>query len=339
MSALLDSMFWVAEDGEPWHKEGTRIEYRVTTGKEAQKLAGCEWGVELRPLYFQSSLSISRQAADGSQYEERQLVETDQCAVIRTDTEGYLATVGRKFEPLQNDEFFSLMDEIVGQEEADYRTAGSLKGGRVVWVLASLPGYLKVGKDDHIAQFLLASNAHDGSQSYRINPTTVRVVCNNTLTMANSIADQTEANGGVSVQRFWHTSGLQKRAWDYAKAMAQIRVLFKKSEEVYQELAQCEVNQEDVDNFLEDVFPIPEDAKRPTRMLNMRESVLHKFEGAGLGSDLITARGTAWGLYNALAEFVDHDRGNSVDQRQYNSWFGTGASMKERGFIHVANWL
>jgi phage/plasmid-like protein (TIGR03299 family) len=332
-------MFWIAEDGEPWHKEGTKVEYRVKTGKEAQKLAGCEWGVELRPLYFQSNLSIARQTEDGGWYEEQQLVETDRCAVVRTDTEAYLATVGQKFEPLQNDEFFQLMDTIVGQEEADYRTAGSLKGGRVVWVLASLPGYLKVGKDDEVAQFLLASNAHDGSQSYRINPTTVRVVCNNTLTLAHHLADKEEAQGGASVQRFWHTSGLKDRAWDHAKAMARIRELFKKTEEVYQELAKYEVEQKEVDGFMEDIFPIPEDAKRPTRMLNMRESVLDKFEGAGLGSDLPTARGTAWGLYNALAEFVDHERGSNVDQRQYNAWFGTGASMKERGFEHVASWL
>jgi len=339
MPAELDSMFWVAEDGAPWHQQGTRVEYKVDSGKEAQTLAGLDWTADLKPLYFESNLTIKKVTEEGHWYRENQKVESDRFAVVRSDTEAYLGSVGRKFEHMQNDQLFALLDEIAGSGDIEYRTAGALKGGRIVWALMSLPSFMRVGKDDIVNQFLLASNAHDGSRSLRLNPTDVRVVCNNTLTQADAIADSQEKGGVISIQKFWHTAGINQRAWDHAKAMAGIRELSKKTEELYNELAKHHVDQVEVDGFMDDIFPIAEDAKRPTRMLNMREKVLNRFEGSELGADLETSRGTAWGLYNALAAYTDHDQGNDVDQRTFNAWFGRGVTMKEQGLAYVSGLL
>lgn len=46
------------------------------------------------------------------------------------------------------------------------------------------------------------------------------------------------------------------------------------------------------------------------------------FEGKGKGSDLAGSRGTAWGAYNAVTEYLTHHRGRSADSRANNVLLG-----------------
>ncbi len=55
------------------------------------------------------------------------------------------------------------------------------------------------------------------------------------------------------------------------------------------------------------------------------------FHGAGRGADLLSAKGTAYGLLNAVTEFVDHERrARSFYHRLDSAWFDQGASLKQR---------
>ena len=48
-------------------------------------------------------------------------------------------------------------------------------------------------------------------------------------------------------------------------------------------------------------------------------------------AELTAAKGTAWGLLNAVTEFVDHERrARSQEYRLDSAWFGQGASLKQR---------
>ena len=55
------------------------------------------------------------------------------------------------------------------------------------------------------------------------------------------------------------------------------------------------------------------------------------YDGNGKGSGLEAAKGTAWGLLNAVTEYVDHERrARSNEYRVDSAWFGQGAVIKQR---------
>lgn len=331
MVAAVESMFWLQEDGAPWHNLGTMIDGPVKSGEEAIKLAGLDWTVSTQQMFYwgvDKDTIINSNAAEEDQKHLR-LLPTTNFAVVRDSDNSHLGTVGPGWSPVQNVNAFAFMDKAVGEGEIEYRTAGSLKGGKVVWILASLPGYMKIGADDQVAKFLLLSNSHDGSMALRINITPIRVVCWNTLSAAVSAAEQAEDAGKSSITRFWHTRGVHNRLQDFSQELAKVRHIYDQTQEAFNYLASRPVSTEDVQTYVATLFPGAEDSERPTRTLNIRESVVNEFE-TGYGSELKAARGTMWGLYNAVAAYTDHTRGRNEDNRLYSAWFGDSINLKEK---------
>jgi phage/plasmid-like protein (TIGR03299 family) len=80
---------------------------------------------------------------------------------------------------VQNEEAFQFVDQLLGSQ-LHFETAGSLHGGRRVWVLATLPEHMEVGGDP-VRPYVLLMNSHDGSTAVIAATTPVRVVCQNTL--------------------------------------------------------------------------------------------------------------------------------------------------------------
>ena len=110
-------------------------------------------------------------------------------AVVRTDRAPgvpgrALGVVHPGFRPLQNEDGARLFDNLLGRGDAIYHTAGYLGSGEVVWLLARVPGAIKVTDGDVLEPYLLFTNSHDGSIGIDIRLTTVRVVCQNTLSLA-----------------------------------------------------------------------------------------------------------------------------------------------------------
>ena len=108
-------------------------------------------------------------------------IESPDCPVF--------GVVGQDYGIVQNRDAFSFFDPIISEGLATYETAGALGEGERVWVLAKLPGDIVVHKDDKIIKYLLLVNSHTGMASVQIKLTPVRVVCNNTLTMALSFGE------------------------------------------------------------------------------------------------------------------------------------------------------
>ena len=166
MAANVENMFYVRET--PWHGLGKRVNEALNS-KEALTAAGLEWSVIQEPIYT----------------ETKELIEGYKANVRDTDRQ-VLGVVTDRYKIVQNQEAFAFTDELLG-EGVRYETAGSLQGGRKVWLLAHLPHeYIISG--ERISPYLVFFNSHDGSGAIKAAITPIRVVCQNTLNLALSTA-------------------------------------------------------------------------------------------------------------------------------------------------------
>lgn len=168
MAALVETMYATRE--KPWHGLGTVVK-EAPASEEALRLAGLDWNVIQEPIY-----TPFREKIDGFK------------ANVRDSDRKVLGVVSDRYKVVQNVEAFSFTDELLGQG-VRYETAGSLSGGKRVWLLARLPReYIIAG--ERISPYLVFSNTHDGSGSVKVAVTPIRVVCNNTLNLALSTAQR-----------------------------------------------------------------------------------------------------------------------------------------------------
>ena len=93
-----------------------------------------------------------------------------------------LGIVGPRFAVLQNKDAFGWFQPFLDAKEAALHTAGSLRGGSRIWVLAKLNrDPLVIAAGDEVEKFILLSHGHDGRLAVRGGFTPIRVVCQNTL--------------------------------------------------------------------------------------------------------------------------------------------------------------
>lgn len=166
MSANVETMFSVRET--PWHGLG-RIVMDAPASREALELAGLDWQVESRNIYSGTGAMIPGYRAN-----------------VRSTDDAVLGVVSDRYRIVQNEEAFQFTDDLLG-EGVTYETAGSLQGGKKVWMLARLPRkYLIAG--DQVEPYLVIFNSHDGSSGVKVAMTPIRVVCQNTLNLALNTA-------------------------------------------------------------------------------------------------------------------------------------------------------
>ena len=190
MSHEVENMMYVRE--KPWHSLGVRVE-EAPTSAEAIKLAGLDWTVEGRPIFTDSGIQIPGYVAN-----------------TRSSDNSVLGVVSEKYQIVQNADAFAFTDALIG-EDCRYETAGSLKNGKSVWMLAKLPRTKLL--DDDVDQYLCFNNSHNGMGAVRVFSTPVRVVCNNTLNIALSQAS-----------RFWSCKHMGKMEDKLAEASHTLRL-------------------------------------------------------------------------------------------------------------------
>jgi phage/plasmid-like protein (TIGR03299 family) len=301
----------------PWHGLGTRLD-KPATAAEAIRAAQLDWEVTKTPLFITS----------GSRLHEVR----DKFAVVRKDqlasgvAPPVLGIVGREYTPLQNREAFDWFDPIVGEGAAIYHTAGALGEGERVWILAKLPDTIQVVGHDITDKYLLLSNSHDGGSSVQVKFTPIRVVCQNTLTMALS--------GGRGI-RIQHTPTLRERLAAARDALGIIRTRFDEIAESFRGLAKVQVAQPRLDDYLGRVFPWPadrEDKRAMARVERARAESGRLFE-EGRGNREPGVRGTLWAAYNGVTEYVDYVMSYRDGDRHLDAiWFGSGYLAKARAY-------
>jgi phage/plasmid-like protein (TIGR03299 family) len=299
------SMFYVGET--PWHKLGTNLN-QPATAQEAIQAAGLDYKVKLKPV----KTIVNR----------KHKIVPNTFATVRTDTSEVLGVVGSRYEPIQNRDAFGFFDALVGSDEAMYQTAGVLGRGERIWILAKLPSYIKVGKNDIVNKFLLLTNSHDGSAVVRAKLTPIRVVCSNTLSVA--------LNGGEQEVRIRHTANAVEKLQDAHKLLGLTNNLYQQLDTIFNRMALRKVTDKQLMDYVKALVPANPDAKFQTRNQNIREAILELHE-SGQGAEI--SRGTLWGAYNAATEYADHVQSSRNPNKQLNSmWFGGGEKLKLRAF-------
>lgn len=298
----------------PWHGLGNVVEGTLKW-EEAYKLGGLEWTVEKRPLY------TSNPTGD--------LLEiSDQYATVRDTDDQILGIVGKKYKIIQNREAFDFMDTIVQSGDLEYHTAGSLFGGKTIWLLAKPTNAQIVieGTDDVSEPYILLYNAHDGSRSLGFKLTTVRVVCANTL----NLALQGRGNS-VSVT---HTGDIQSKVIAAQQVLSSSIKKFEAYNQLANAFAKIQLTTEDLDEYIKFMLPSTQD-EDSTKLLNQRDHLQSLFE-SGKGNDLPGIIGSAWAALNAVTEYNSHYKGRADSNIKLNSlWWGAS----EDSSLTALNWL
>ncbi len=275
-----DNLFYVGD--VPWHGVGNRLE-NVATAQEAIEAASLNWGVEQRPIYY----------ADRN---GEHILHPSHVATIRKDKDLPLGIVSKSYQIVQNVDCFSFLDALVDSGEAKYEVSGELAGGRKIWLLAKLPSDIVLADGDTIQKYLLFVNTHDGTSSVKVALTPVRVVCQNTL----SIALQ-KSEFKVSIIH----SGDIDRKINEARRILKLSVRsYDEMKNVYNLLAATKISDEKAKQYFEELYD-PE--KHSSKHYDEVRSFLFSLYKEGPTAD--TARGTVWGVYNAATDYFDHYRG------------------------------
>ena len=303
-------MFYINES--PWHGLGTKLE-KVATSKEALVAASLDWPVHVEPLFLGNGRRVSEFRA-----------------TVRADTGEALAIVGTRYEPIQNVEAFRFLDALVGEAKAMYHTAGSLRGGRKMWIQARLPKELVIVPGDVAEKFLLLVNSHDGESAMVCRFVATRVVCQNTLAAA---LREHGASRQVSVR---HTRSAAGRVDEARRVLGLSLRYFDVFGERCQAMSAKNLTRKMLGEYLTMVVPMPVAGRDSSHVRDTHHVLAHLFE-TGRGNETPKVRGTLWAAYNAVTEYVDHVRGVRKDGGLRRNWeesalFGSGDALKQRAY-------
>ncbi|OPB20162.1 DUF932 domain-containing protein [Pseudomonas fluorescens] len=312
MAHQIEQMAYVG--ATPWHGLGSQLTQKQPI-EIWQREAGMDWQIQESPVHFKAD-AIGHMGSIHSFPEQKVL--------YRSDTKAPLSVVSNRYQivqPREVMEFYRDLTEVSGYE---LETAGVLKGGRKFWALARTGQNANLKGNDQVNGYLLLATSCDGTLATTATPTTVRVVCNNTLTIALDgttraikVPHSTRFDARVVKKQL----GVAVSQWD--EFMYRMRVL-----------AERKVQRHEAMGFFMSVLcEVTPNSKLPEVLPN--ERALRKaqslYEGRGRGATLESAQGTAWGLLNAVTEYVDHERrARSNEYRMDSAWFGQGAQIKQR---------
>ena len=275
MAANVESMFYVRET--PWHGLGTKV-LEAPASKDALQLAGLNWRVMQEPIY-----TAMEELVDGYK------------ANVRDSDRKVLGVVTDRYRVIQNDEAFAFTDGLLG-EGVKYETAGSLQGGRKVWLLAHMPHeYIISG--ERISPYLLFSNTHDGSGAIKVALTPIRVVCQNTLNLALAGAKRTWS--------MIHTGDIREKMQEAKDTLFLAEKYMDELGKEFEALRMKKLTDKRVMEYIEILLPI-EDGSTPQQEKNMkrlREDMKIRYFDA---PDLQGVGKNAYRFVNAVSDFATH---------------------------------
>ena len=332
MSHEVETMAWAG--AKPWHGLGVEVDGNLTP-LQMQQAAQLDWTVSKRPSY----------TLDAPEWnEDVGLIQAENTFhIVRDSDNRILSHCGRDYIPIQNEDVFKFIKRFTEAGHMTMETAGSLKDGGEIWGLAKIAEDFALAGDDLIKGYLLINQPHIVGKSMTIKLTPIRVVCNNTLTMALQ-------QGGTASFRMPHVKefgdDVIQAAENALGLSASAMTEFRKNATL---LSQTKAKHSDVLDYVGQIYQplmIAEYRKEQLlrsegKLIGMQEPLkdkLNKFPSLVMdaldqspGAQLKSAKGTWWGALNAVTYVEDHLRESQTPGNALHSaWFGAAAHRKSQ---------
>lgn len=300
-----ENMAYIGET--PWHGLGQSMEAGKTVD-QWRVAAGLDWEAIKRKVQFTDDSGMLRMG--------------DSNILFRSDSKAELGIVSDDYQVMQPKQVMEFYRDLTEEHGFTLETAGSLHGGKRIWALARTGADFFVAPRDRVNGYVLLATSFDKSLATRVMFTSVRVVCQNTLSMAYAGKDFIS----VPHSTIFNERKVKLDLGLYGQNIQQASMDFQK-------LANTNVSRQDAIDFLMELMAPEAKAEGvSTRKMNQINEVAHLFTGKGMGSLLEGTAGTLWGALNAVTEYVDHHAGRGQMTRLNSAWFGQGAELKNRAF-------
>lgn len=354
MAHMFESGFVVRDAA--WHGLATVLKDAPTV-EEGIRQAGLDWTVLTCPI----------EALVPAKSKTKRVMAPGWRATIRETDGAVLGIVSNKYAPIQNKDCFKFFDKFLQDGSCRLESAGSLRRGKNVWVLAKIVGKtLEVVPGDPIEPYLLLSTGHDGASSAIAAFTSIRVVCWNTQSIALRQAEKAADNKTGKATRIMHVGNVKAglravqeevniasrrigEIVEQARALRNVQMgasdYLKFLESVYQ--PERELLREELDKIRafckepghsaeaiamakERTLILEEKIGKPFRRESTIKKLIQLFE-EGPGAD--TAGKTLWGAVSAVTHYEEHLRAGDAEKRLHSSWFGgTTAKIRQRAY-------
>ncbi|MBO8209788.1 DUF932 domain-containing protein [Acinetobacter nosocomialis] len=336
MAHQVETMAFVGQT--PWHGLGNQLTRKQPLEVWAQQ-AGMDWRIDSSNVSYMAKNERGQSII--MPYEEQRVL-------YRSDTHEPLSVVSQRYQEVQPKEILEFYRDLTEQSGFELETAGVLKGGRKFWALARTGQSAALKGKDVSNGYILLATACDGTLATTAQFTSVRVVCNNTLSIA--IRGQNSGEGVVKVphstkfdaEKIKQQLGISIKTWDEhmyeMKQLSQRKVTQQEAaayfDAVFNNTMMSTIDQEEsIIQYYLKAAAMDKSSKSKTEQNGRAMSkAMTMFNGQGRGAELSSAKDTAYGLLCSITEFVDHERrAMSRDHRLNSAWFGAGANIKQRG--------
>lgn len=297
----------------PWHGLGQQLTEGQPLDVWARE-AGMDFQILEAPVAFRT-------------HNDRTFAYDGKKVLYRSDTEQPLSVVGSRYNVVQPRdvlEFFKNLTEGFGFQ---LETAGVLFQGQKYWALARVGHEAKLRGGDTIRNYVMFATSCDGTMRTMAKQTDIRVVCNNTITIA--------ANGKTQEVRISHASKYE--AEQVQAELGLIDASWTEHVALVKELTKVSLSDKQAVDFTIKMVGDPEKPVDAQPHANEISRVLQLYKGRAKGAELESAKDTAWGLVNAFTEVDTWHKGSSQERRLENTWFFSGDKFKQRVFSEAVN--
>jgi phage/plasmid-like protein (TIGR03299 family) len=282
-----------------WHGLGTVFTDEKSTTQMLQAARLDNWNVRLE--------SVSALAPSYNFVTQSYMVVRDN--PFDNAQKDVLATVGERYQVVQNEELFSFADNIL--DGGRWETAGSIKNGRVIFGSLALDRETVLdpnGVADKVNTYLLVHTSHDGSVAVQASVTPVRVVCQNTLNAA--------LRGVKQSYKIRHTSTVSGKVAAAREALGLAHAYMDEFDALAQSMIQTEIDKATFDKIVETAYPRPDkDTKGAVTKWSNKVDQIQEIWTSDTTNMIAT---TAWGAYNAMTERLDWYRNGRGASGQEN---------------------
>lgn len=246
------------------------------TSAAALRIAKLDWAINKMPIFNSKGELIPHYYAN-----------------TRSDDGSVLGIVGERYTTVQNAESFEFTDALIGGD-VRYANAGAFRGGKRIFLLAQMPERKILG--DFFEPYICFTNTHDGTGAVKACMTPIRVVCQNTLSLAFKKA-----------QRVWatpHRGDVMARLDEARETLKLADEYMIRLEQKADQLATERMDKDDVVKTLDALLPLAENAT--ARQKKTVEDTKEGIIVCMLHPDLANFLNTKWAFINAVSDYVGH---------------------------------